>query len=217
MNCPPVKYQNVVIQELDEEILIYDLLKNKAFCLNKTSAMIWQECDGKKTVEEISFAVSKKSGTTVNENIVWLALNQFKTEELLEDNNKITTPFDGLSRREIVKKIGFASAIALPIISAVIAPTAVNAASASSSCSCPTSAGIRSRPNGCPCTNNNDCCTNSCAVLIVGVFGICRAGSIPAGGASCCVAVSCGNQPGCPCANSGGCASGACVGSGICQ
>jgi len=51
---PESRQSGLVIQELGGEILIYDLREDKAFCLNATSALVWQACDGNKTVGEIS-------------------------------------------------------------------------------------------------------------------------------------------------------------------
>ena len=57
-NYPLSRQDNIVIQELRDEVLIYDLAKNKALCLNQTSAKVWQECDGTKSVSEISKTLS---------------------------------------------------------------------------------------------------------------------------------------------------------------
>ena len=55
---PVSRKKNIVIQELEEEILIYDLAKNKALCLNESAKMIWLECDGTNSVTEISLAAN---------------------------------------------------------------------------------------------------------------------------------------------------------------
>ncbi len=55
MNKYPLgRRDNLVVQEIDGEIMIYDLTDNKVFCLNETSALIWQLCDGNKSALEIS-------------------------------------------------------------------------------------------------------------------------------------------------------------------
>jgi hypothetical protein len=43
---PISRQNNIVTQEVESELLIYDLVENKAFCLNETSAFVWQNCDG---------------------------------------------------------------------------------------------------------------------------------------------------------------------------
>ncbi len=129
MNNSKTKNENIVVQELEKEILIYNLETNKAFCLNDTSAMIYQLCNGKRTVSEISQSLNKKMKQITNEEFIWLALDQFKRDGLLENNDKFEIDFGGLSRRQIIKKIGLFSTIALPVVSSVLAPSAVMAAS----------------------------------------------------------------------------------------
>jgi hypothetical protein len=46
MNDKPISRQsNVVVQEIEGEVLIYDLKVNQAYCLNQTSALVFQLCD----------------------------------------------------------------------------------------------------------------------------------------------------------------------------
>lgn len=179
---PLSRRDNIVIQELRGEVLIYDLIKNKALCLNQTSALIWQECDGTKSVSDISRDLTEKLKSNISEDLVWLALNQFKQDNLLAQSSEFVNPFENLSRREIVKRIGFASIVALPIISSVIAPTAVNAQSGGNCapignctggtagiciCTPPVQPGGNNNPAGCGCLTNGDCqgdcrCGNPC-------------------------------------------------------
>ena len=75
---PISRKADIVVQELYKEILIYDLSIHKAFSLNETSALVWQACDGSRTIADISDAVGKQLNSQVNEDIIWLALDQFK-------------------------------------------------------------------------------------------------------------------------------------------
>lgn len=126
---PKSRQANIVVQELENEFLIYDLKINKAFCLNETSTLVYQLCDGTKTVAEISNLMSRKLNTLISEDFVWLALNELKKENLLEDRDELEINFGGLNRREVVKKVGLASMIGLPVIASVVAPTALMAQS----------------------------------------------------------------------------------------
>lgn len=146
---PLARTENIVIQELENEVLIYDLNLNKAFCLNQTSAIIWQLCDGTKTVSEISQAVSQKFATTVAEDVVWLALEQFKKDKLMA--NEFKSVLAGVTRRAAIRKMGLASAIALPVIVSIIAPTSASAATLD--CSCVVPGDCLAKP-GCPNPNN---------------------------------------------------------------
>lgn len=118
---------NIVIQEVENEILIYDLNENKAFCLNETSAIIWQMCDGTRTVAEISETLGKRFNAKISEDFVWLALDQFKKDKLI--SNDFPSIFAGMSRREVIRKVGFASIVALPVVASIVAPSPVNAQS----------------------------------------------------------------------------------------
>ncbi len=126
---PRSKTDNLVTMNLENESLIYDLNNNRAYWLNKTSAMVWEHCDGNTSTLEISNLLSHKLKTLVSEEFIWLALDELKKNNLLENGEDLNNYFPNLSRREIVKKIGLASMVALPIISSVVAPSAVMAVS----------------------------------------------------------------------------------------
>ncbi len=137
-NLPSCRESDIVVQELENETLVYDLLKNKAYCLNKTSAVIWQACNGKRNIDGIAKVSSNKLNSKITSEMVWLALEQFRKDNLLEKKINITDNFDGMSRREVIRKVGMSSLIALPIVSTIVAPMAVQAQSAcAGACQCP--------------------------------------------------------------------------------
>jgi Coenzyme PQQ synthesis protein D (PqqD) len=157
---PKSRTKDLVVQNFETEVLIYDLTTNKAFCLNESSSLVLQYADGKNSVSEIANLMSQKLKTLVTEDLVWLALDQLKKDDLLENCTEIEINFNGLNRREIIKKIGFASMVALPLISSVIAPTSAMAAS----CSLIAPGGIilnvcDSTSSGCQLNAGNQCCS----------------------------------------------------------
>lgn len=152
---PISRKSNLVTQEHEKEILIYDLLIDKAFSLNETSSLIWNLCNGTNSVAEITDNLSKKFNHSINEDFVWLALERFKNDNLLANGEEILIDFGGLSRRDVIRKIGFASLITLPMISALIAPTAVQA---SSTCSTAAPGGSQCRCD-CSTVQNSTCGT----------------------------------------------------------
>jgi hypothetical protein len=137
---PLGRKSDIVIQEYGNEILIYDLTVHKAFSLNETSALVWQACDGRQTVSEISRQISRQLNSNISEDFVWLALEQLKKDNLLENASEISNDFGGLSRREVIRRVGFATLVALPLVSSLVAPSAVNAQSLGTcggACQCP--------------------------------------------------------------------------------
>lgn len=145
---PVARKQGLVVQEMPEEVLIYDLDTNKAHCLNNTAAFVWKSCDGKNTTKDIAQLFEVNSGTLVSEDLIWLAIDQLNEKNLL--NKNVTAKFNLQNRREVIKKIGMASMIALPIVASLAAPTSVMAAT---SCNCPSGAGDCTGQVGCPGTN----------------------------------------------------------------
>nr|MDQ3374378.1 PqqD family protein [Acidobacteriota bacterium] len=128
---PIARKAGLVLQEMPDELLVYDLDTNKAHCLNQTSAFVWKACNGKNTVGDISRLFGTDAGNSVPEDLVWLAIDQLSQNNLLE--NKISPKLNGQTRREVIKKIGLASVIALPLVASLAAPSSVLAV-----VSCPT-------------------------------------------------------------------------------
>ncbi len=125
---PIARSSDLVVQEIGNETLVYDLKTHNAKCLNETSAAVWKLCDGKRNAVDISMSLSAQFKTSVDQELVWLAFDQLNKEDLLKSNG---TEFalQGTSRRELIKKVGFAAVVAIPVVSSVIAPRAVNAQS----------------------------------------------------------------------------------------
>ena len=123
MKGNPKSQQNeIVVQVMEYEILVYDLRSNKALCLNETSALVWQMCDGKTSVSEIAEKIGKEINQSMSNESIWLAIDQLRKENLLTNGDEIESHFAGLSRREVIRKVGFASLVALPIVSSIVAP-----------------------------------------------------------------------------------------------
>src|SRR5882672_842654 len=125
---PLARTEQLIVKEVDDEVLVYDLKTDQAHCLNKTAANVWKNCDGEKSLTDIKAALAKDSGGPVDEGVVWLALDQLKQFKLLADVPVAPTVFAGMSRRQLIRNIGVA-AVALPVIVSIISPTPGQAAS----------------------------------------------------------------------------------------
>lgn len=122
---PKARSDGVVVEELDGEILVYDLKRDRAHRLNRIAAALWRRCDGKATLSEL--AASLETPHEASAEIVLLALHQLSRAELLER----PIPFAGnarISRREMARRIGL-TVLALPIITSIAAPAAAQGAS----------------------------------------------------------------------------------------
>jgi hypothetical protein len=125
---PQARKEELVIRELPDEVLVYDLKRHEAHCLNQTAAIVWKNCDGKTTLSRMAAVLGESLVTPVGEDLVRLALARLDRAHLLE--RPIPQIADGAraSRRELIRRLGLASAVALPLVTSIIAPMAVHAA-----------------------------------------------------------------------------------------
>ncbi len=147
MEKPVARKEELVVQNVNDEILVYDLRTNKAYHLTETAAFVWGACDGKNTAEGIRQKLEERFKSKVNEEFVKFALEQLSENNLLKE--RLQSPLS-ISRREVLKRIGVASMIALPIVTSVIVP---NTALAAVSCVGQTCAAVPPQcPDPCSCS-----------------------------------------------------------------
>src|SRR5215510_13983365 len=92
---PTARKKDIVTQEADNEILVYDLKTQKAHCLNQISAAIWMKCDGRTSVETMVADLSNEIRAKISDEVVLLALNQLSKAKLLDNFDETQTGFGG--------------------------------------------------------------------------------------------------------------------------
>lgn len=170
---PVARRDNLVVQELPGEVLVYDLAVDKAHCLNGTAAFVWKSCDGQNTVGDISRLLEGAGGRAPGEDLVWLAIDQLGENNLLE--NKLTAKFPNQNRREVIRKIGLAAVVALPLVTSLVAPKAVQAGSACNTgapCTCDATTTIP-MDGVCASSNCSSGCTTGCQGTPGEAMGVC--------------------------------------------
>jgi coenzyme PQQ synthesis protein D (PqqD) len=138
---PVADHKRFLTEVLDDELLVYDDQRRLASRLNRTSAIVWQNCDGEHTVAGLVDALRDELGDVADEDLVLIALDQLDDQGLLESGYKrrdLATSRS--SRRRFIRRVGVigAAALALPIAQSVAAPPAQAATSVStcSTCDC---------------------------------------------------------------------------------
>ncbi len=129
----------------DTEVVIYDSARHIGHCLNSTAAAVWKLCDGNTSPSQIAKMLSHEISARVDETVVLLALDQLADAHLLVEAE---VPAEFPSRRVALQRIGIAAAIALPLITSIVAPTRAQAASC--------------LHNGQPCVVSGQCCSGHC-------------------------------------------------------
>ncbi len=122
-SLPFRRTRDLSVQLLGNEVLVYDELRHKAFCLNAVSGWTWRLSDGRRTAAQIADAVSSELKHGVSEEIVLYALGELQRDGLLDSGPVAQVA----SRREMVKKLGFGAALMMPVVTAVFAPRAAEA------------------------------------------------------------------------------------------
>jgi hypothetical protein len=135
-------------REFGDEVLVYDLQRDVGHCLNSTAAAAWKLCDGNNSPSQIARTLSRRLSAQVDEQVVRLALDQLANALLFV---KPKAPVKLPSRRVAIRRIGIAAAIALPLVTSIVAPTAAQAASCF--------------PDGHTCSSAADCCSGHCGLI----------------------------------------------------
>ena len=137
-------------------MLVYDRTNDEAHCLNVTAARVWAQCDGRTTVAEMTQLLEDEMKTPVTDKVVWFALEQLGKSRLLQEPWATPASVAQMSRRVMVRRLGIAAAVTVPLVTSIIAPTAAAAAT----CVHP----------GDLCSSNAQCCSNNCVDNGRGVF-----------------------------------------------
>lgn len=147
-DLPQARAEKLLVQELGDELLVYDLERDKAHCLNRTAALVWRALDGHTTLPKLAQQVNTELKTEAGTEIVGLALKQLSQRHLL--NKEAAWLERGVSRRALLLRLGVL-AVTLPLVTSIVAPTALAAASCGVACSMGTC------PSGCTCCVDNMC------------------------------------------------------------
>lgn len=152
---PHARQKGLVVQSLADELLVYDLERHKAHCLNQTAMRVWRLCDGQNSVARIAELLGGELDAPAAETVVWQALDQLSRSHLLQESVPATAEPGSMSRRTFLRKAAVIGGISImaPVVSSVLAPLPAQAASgnpATSSCV----------PVGSPCAADYQCCPN---------------------------------------------------------
>jgi hypothetical protein len=132
---PVARRSDLLTRKIPGELLVYDLKRHKAFCLNETAATIWKGCNGKRTVADLAALLDDEERRPLDEKIVWLALDQLERTHLLQTTSMGGAIVPMISRRSLIRS-SIAAAIALPVVTMIAAPTAQAAGTAVTAAVC---------------------------------------------------------------------------------
>ena len=118
---PLARKEHLLIQDLQDEVLVYDQRTDNVHCLSRVSAFIWRHCDGHTEVGQIAARIEGELEFRADEAFVWEGLDRLEEAGLLQQ--PIARPEgvarEGLLRREVL--------VSLLAITTVLAPTPTQA------------------------------------------------------------------------------------------
>lgn len=147
-HLPRGRKTQLITKEVAGELIVYDRESDRVHCLNSTAAFVWNHCDGRTSVATMARLLEDDIKLPVDEEIVLYALEQLNKAKLIDASYAAIAPKQTLSRRAVMR-LGVATALTVPFISSIVAPTAAQTASC--------------LPNGSACSSDSACCSNSCA------------------------------------------------------
>jgi hypothetical protein len=107
---PLARSRDLIIEEVDNELLLYDQSNDSAHCLSADAARVWRACDGHTTIEALTAELDLDAETVTR------ALAELESHALLEAGHSGA----GLTRRDITTKaakVGAAAAVVPLIVS----------------------------------------------------------------------------------------------------
>jgi peptide-methionine (S)-S-oxide reductase len=138
--APKARRDRLFVQDVGDEIVIYDQQTRKAHRLNPTAALVWRACDGRASAAEIAETIRPRLGPGADENLVRVALGRLEATRLLD--GALGKAPDGLRerRRAFLRKGAAAGAVSLllpvvatlprPSLAAALSPVGPQAAAA---------------------------------------------------------------------------------------
>jgi hypothetical protein len=143
---PRARTSRLVTRDLGDELLVYDLERHKAYCLNQVAMQVFRHCDGETTIPDMALRIGNALGMPVDEQAVRLGLVRLEKAHLLDSP---VAQILHTSRREMLRTLGRAAVVVVPLVTAITVPTSAQAASGCFA-------------NGMPCVTNSQCCSGNC-------------------------------------------------------
>ena len=149
---PMARSEQLVVRELPDETLVYDLQRHKAHCLNRSAALVWRACDGKTSVAEIAARVARELDLPNDEVFVQAALVQLGRARLLtEAPARQAGPSP---RRQALQRLGWG--LAAPAVVSILAPTLAEAVTCVAKADCENISKCSQGPD--QCCDRRPCC-----------------------------------------------------------
>ena len=169
MLLPQARVDGLVVSDVQDETLVYDVESHRAHTLSPVAAVVWRNSDGKHTVADLARLIGGDLDGLSREKAVWSALERLEQAGLMEHHLDKSFMGGEPSRRAFMKGMGRVGAAAG---AATVVSLAVPLAAAANTRSC------GPVPEGGACNFNTNCQTCCCTVNESTGVGTCRPFSV---------------------------------------
>jgi hypothetical protein len=167
---PVARNADLLTEELDDELLVYDQNQDVACRLNRTAALVWRNANGERSISDLVEVLRAEVGDLADEDLVLVTLDRLNEQGLIESGFvRRDADTARLSRRRFIRRVGVvgSAALALPVVQSIVAPSLAAARQTSCdpcTCPCGCSSCIPCGTCGCYCQPSGGCyCSSPCA------------------------------------------------------
>jgi hypothetical protein len=181
VTSPLARSEDLVVEEMGGDVLVYDLRVDRAHALRAEAARVWRCCDGRTTAEGLAAAAGVDGETAAR------ALAELEACDLLEGAPGRAR--DSTRREAGVKLARVAGAAAVaPLIASLAVPATAAASATDATCNADTTGCVGTDPSQPDCQAKPGCC---CCVDLANPPAFC------VDGLPCCVTrITCQNAAG---------------------
>jgi hypothetical protein len=132
---PQARSEGLLVEELEDELLVYDQRDDSAHRLNRTAAIVWRHCDGTRDVDALVAVLEAELGAVADADLARIALDDLAERGLIGGAPERTFEDRRVSRRRFIRRVGTvgAATLALPAVISIVVP---EPAAAQSICFC---------------------------------------------------------------------------------
>ncbi|MBD2482469.1 PqqD family protein [Planktothrix sp. FACHB-1365] len=127
---PVARTENLLLQDIGNELIIYDQVNNSSHCLTPLAVRVWELSNGQNTVNDIAKKLEKEFNLPADSDVdmrglVWLTLEELERYSLIQEylRQPATNVIAGMSRRKVIKTAtlvgGFAIGSMFPVVKSV--------------------------------------------------------------------------------------------------
>ena len=127
--APRARRTRLLIEQVGDETIVYDEIRQAAHSLNRTASAVFRHCDGTRSVPQLAEMVATELGGDADETVVRYALERLARAHLIDAG--VGDDDEHITRRTVVRRLALASGatIAIPAVLSIVAPTPAMAAS----------------------------------------------------------------------------------------